>query len=72
MRERGWVAARVLVPTAGANNEVVAKFEYPDLATFERENRAWCTAEAAGAVKPPFTALPCRKTHAPTSNDECN
>lgn len=41
MRERGWVASRVLVPTAGPNNEVVAEFEYPDLATYERENKAF-------------------------------
>lgn len=41
MRERGWATARLLVPTAGPNNELVAEFEYPDLATFERENRAF-------------------------------
>jgi hypothetical protein len=41
MRERGWVTSRVLVPTAGSNNEFVAEFEYPDLATFERENKAF-------------------------------
>lgn len=41
MRERGWVGSRVLVPTAGANNEFIAEFEYPDLATFERENQAF-------------------------------
>ena len=41
MRERGWVAASVLVPIAGPNNEFVAEFDYPDLATFERENNAF-------------------------------
>lgn len=41
MRDRGWIVARLLVPTAGANNEIVAEFEYPDLATFERENNAF-------------------------------
>jgi hypothetical protein len=50
MRERGWNAARLLVPTAGPNNEVVAEFEYPDLATFERENKAFYTDEAAFAA----------------------
>ena len=50
MRERGWIAGRVLVPTAGPNNEVVAEFEYPDLATFERENKAFYTDEAAFAA----------------------
>lgn len=47
MRERAWIAARVLVPTAGPINEVVAEFEYPDLATFERENKAFHADEAA-------------------------
>ena len=41
MRDRGWVVARLLVPTAGANNEIIAEFEYPDLATLERENKAF-------------------------------
>jgi len=41
MRKRGWVAARVLVPTAGPNNEFVAEFEYPELAVFERESKAF-------------------------------
>jgi hypothetical protein len=47
MRERGWIGSRVLVPTAGPNNEVVAEFEYPDLATFERENKAFYADEEA-------------------------
>lgn len=47
MRERGWITARVLVPTAGRNNEVIAEFEYPDLATFERENSAFYADAAA-------------------------
>ncbi len=52
MRERGWVAARVLVPTAGPNNEVVAEFEYPDLAAYERENKAfYADAEAFDAFR---------------------
>ena len=41
MRERGWATARILIPVAGSNNEVIAEFEYPDLATFERENKAF-------------------------------
>jgi hypothetical protein len=41
MQARGWVSSRVLVPTAGPNNEIVAEFEYPDLATFEKENKAF-------------------------------
>jgi hypothetical protein len=47
MRDRGWVGSRVLVPTAGPNNEVIAEFEYPDLATYERENKAFYTDEEA-------------------------
>jgi len=41
LRERGWATSRVLVPTAGQNNEFVAEFEYPDLATFENQNKAF-------------------------------
>ena len=52
MRRRGWITARVLVPTAGRNNEFIAEFEYPDLATFERENSAFYTdAEAFQAFQ---------------------
>ena len=46
MRERGLRPARVLAPTAGPHNEVVAEFEYPDLAAFERENKAFYSDEA--------------------------
>ncbi len=47
MRARGLRTARLLVPTAGPNNEVVAEFEYPDLATFQREQKAFYEDEAA-------------------------
>lgn len=47
MQERGWAPGRLLVPTAGANNQVIVEFEYPDLATFERENRAFYSDEKA-------------------------
>ena len=40
-RARGWATARALVPTAGAGNEIVIEYEYPDLATFQRENEAF-------------------------------
>ncbi len=50
MHERGWVTARVLVPTVGPNNQFVAEFEYPDLASYERENKAFYgDREAFGA-----------------------
>ena len=52
MRERGWARSRVLVPTAGLNNEFVAEFEYPDLTTFERENKAfYADSEAFAAFR---------------------
>jgi hypothetical protein len=47
MRERGWVTPRVLVPTAGPNHEFVAEFEYPDLAVYERENKAFYSDQEA-------------------------
>ena len=47
MRERGWVSARVLIPTTGPNNQFVAEFEYPDLATLQRENEAFYSDEEA-------------------------
>lgn len=46
-RDRGWVTARLLIPTAGSFNEIIAEFEYPDLATFERENKAFFADEDA-------------------------
>lgn len=46
-RDRGWVAARLLTPTAGPGNEIIAEFEYPDLATFEREGKAFFADEDA-------------------------
>lgn len=36
-KERGWATATFLVPIAGAGNEFVAEYEYPDLATFQAE-----------------------------------
>lgn len=40
---KGWAKPRLLVPTAGQNNEAVLQIEYPDLATFQAENRAQFT-----------------------------
>ena len=39
--QRGWALGRVMAPLAGTNNQVVVEFEYPDLATFERETDAF-------------------------------
>ena len=35
---------RALVPTAGRNNEIVWEIEYPDLATYQKENEAFYVA----------------------------
>ena len=39
-RERKWVEATFWVAAAGPANELIADFDYPDLATFEREGEA--------------------------------
>jgi NIPSNAP len=39
-RKRGWAEAAFFVPTVGAANELVAEIDYPDLATYDRENEA--------------------------------
>lgn len=40
-RERGWTESTFWSPTFGAANEVIVETEYPDLATFQRENEAF-------------------------------
>jgi len=40
-RERGWAESTFWTPTVGAANEVIVETEYPDLATFQRENEAF-------------------------------
>jgi hypothetical protein len=47
VEENGWAPMRVLVPTAGPNNEVVLQQWYDDLATFQSENDAFYKDEAA-------------------------
>lgn len=39
-RSRGWTEATYLIPTVGTANQIIAEFEYPDLASFEREGDA--------------------------------
>src|SRR5438477_5794643 len=39
-RERGWAEATFWVSTAGTANELIAEVDFPDLATFEREDDA--------------------------------
>jgi hypothetical protein len=40
-RKRGWPESRVWSPSFGTGNEVVLEEEYQDLATMERERRAF-------------------------------
>lgn len=40
-RARGWRESSFWVPTIGTANEIIIEAEYPDLATFEKENRAF-------------------------------
>jgi hypothetical protein len=40
-RKMGFAAPTLWVPTFGTANEVVWEIDYPDLATFERENEAF-------------------------------
>jgi hypothetical protein len=41
VRARGWTPASFWSPTVGNANELIVEIEYPDLATFERESRAF-------------------------------
>ena len=41
--ERGWARWNALAPVAGNNNEFVVESDYPDLASFEAENKAQLT-----------------------------
>lgn len=42
-KARGWSTATFLAPVVGAMNEFVAEVDYPDLATYHRENEAQMT-----------------------------
>ena len=39
-RDHGWATATFLVPVIGGENEFVAEYEYPDFASFLKENAA--------------------------------
>ncbi len=48
-RERGWTESTLWTPTVGASNEVIVETEFPDLATFQRQNEAFYSdAEVMG------------------------
>jgi hypothetical protein len=40
-RNRGWREAELLVPMAGQANQLVMDWEYPDLATMQKEDEAF-------------------------------
>jgi hypothetical protein len=67
MRERELRTARALVPTAGPNNEVVAEFEYPDLATFEREKRRSIATRRRSVHSAPAANSSFRAPRAPSA-----
>ncbi len=49
---RGWAQAGFWIPTVGALNSFVIEWEYPDLASFERETRArFSDTEYMGLVR---------------------
>lgn len=46
-RARGWAAARLYSPVAGAANELVIEWDYPDLATFQKEGESFLADDEA-------------------------
>ncbi len=46
-RARGWAEARLLSPVAGAGNEIVIEWDYPDLATFQKEGESFLADDEA-------------------------
>ncbi|MDH4112282.1 MAG: hypothetical protein OEV60_06295 [Actinomycetota bacterium] len=48
--ERGWTQGTLLTRTFGTFNELCFEFDYPDLATYERELREWMADPETGAL----------------------
>jgi len=40
-RKKGWPESKIWTPVVGTGNDAVLETEYPDLATFEKVNRAF-------------------------------
>lgn len=55
--EKGWAQGTYWTPTIG-EVELVAEFDYPDLATFERENAEFMQEPAAMAVMQKMESVP--------------
>ncbi len=51
-RARSWTESTLWVPTVGVANQVIIEWDYPDLATFEREGEAFNTDAEARALVP--------------------
>jgi hypothetical protein len=47
---KGWAQAKLFTRTIGKFNELCLEFEYPDLATFEREMREWMQEPGIGKL----------------------
>ena len=65
-RERGWAESTLWTPTVGAANEVIVETEYPDLATFQRENEAFYS-DAVRAPRPRCARAWPRRSPSPGS-----
>ena len=51
-RARGWTESTLWVPTVGVANQVITEWDYPDLATFDREGEAFNADADARALIP--------------------
>ena len=47
---KGWSQATVYTRTVGRFGEICLEIEYPDLATFERENKEWMAEPGIGEL----------------------
>jgi hypothetical protein len=55
---KGWVQGMFFTPTVGRFNELCLEFEYPDLATLERENKEWMEEPGIGQLMRRIDAIP--------------
>lgn len=55
---KGWVQGTLLTRTIGRFNELCLEFEYPDLATYERERKEWMTEPGIGNLIRRVDAIP--------------
>lgn len=47
---KGWSQGMLLTRTVGRFNELCFEFDYPDLATYERERQEWLAEPGIGAL----------------------